>query len=163
MAYDLFLLATLIVNLFFSPNLPNPNSLEVSNNNSDLVLVTRVIDGDTFEIESGQKVRLIGVDSPESVAPGKKVTCFGTEASNYTKSRLEGKLIELKKDVSETDKYHRLLRYVYLDGKLFNDELVREGYALATTFPPDVFFQQMFITSQTFAKDNKKGLWSKCN
>src|SRR3990167_3408922 len=81
---------------------------------TNTVLVTRVIDGDTIEIEGGQKVRYIGIDTPETVDPRKPVQCFGVEASNKNKELVSGKRDRLEKDVSETDKYGRLLRYIYI-------------------------------------------------
>jgi len=126
------------------------------------VKVVRVVDGDTFEIEGGQKVRLVGVDTPESVHPdAAKNTEFGKTASNYTKSTLEGKTVYLEKDVSETDKYGRLLRFVYLeDGTFFNELLVKEGYAKVYTYPPDVKYADVFVAAEKYARENNKGLWA---
>jgi len=131
-----------------------------SENNRQKVKVIRVIDGDTIEIEGSQKVRLIGINTPETVDPNRPVGCYGQEASNFTKSRLEGKNVELEKDVSETDKYSRLLRYVWLEGTLFNETLVREGYAQVSTYPPDVKYQEKFLAAQAEAQNGKKGLWN---
>src|SRR4030042_2567140 len=78
------------------------------------ILVTRVIDGDTIEIEGGQKVRYIGIDTPEKVDPRPSVQCYGKEAAAKNKELVEGKRVRLEKDVSETDKYGRLLRYVFV-------------------------------------------------
>lgn len=99
---------------------------------ADTVLVKRVIDGDTFVTDTGQKVRLIGVDTPETVHPSKPVQFFGKEASNFTKSHLEGKTVQLEYDWQKTDKYNRTLAYVYLDSTFFNALLVQEGYAVAS-------------------------------
>lgn len=131
------------------------------------VLVTRVVDGDTIEIATGQTIRFIGIDTPETVDPRRPVGCFGKEASNETKSLLSGKEVILQKDVSETDKYKRLLRYVYLplenNQLLFvNDYLVRTGFAKASTYPPDVKFSEQFREAEQTARENKKGLWEKC-
>jgi micrococcal nuclease len=122
------------------------------------VLVIRVIDGDTIEIEGGQKVRYIGIDTPETVDPRKPVQCFGIEASNKNKELVEGKKVVLEKDVSETDKYGRLLRYIYVDGLFVNDHLVREGYAYAYTYPPNVKYTDQFLEAQKEAKENNRGL-----
>jgi micrococcal nuclease len=124
--------------------------------------VARVVDGDTFEIEGGRKVRLIGVDTPESVHPDPaRNTEFGKTASAFTRNRLEGKDVYLEKDVSETDKYGRLLRYAYLaDGTFFNELLVSEGMANPATFPPDVKYADVFVKAQQYARDNNKGLWA---
>lgn len=131
------------------------------------VAVTKVIDGDTFEITGGLKVRMLGIDTPETKDPRRSVGCFGKEASNKTKQLLEGKVVILQKDISEKDKYNRLLRYVYLpleDGKwLFvNDYLVREGYANVLTFPPDVKFAEQLRKAEKEAREGKRGLWGRC-
>lgn len=131
------------------------------------VLVTAVIDGDTIKVKDGQTVRLIGIDTPETKHPRKSVQCFGKEASNETKNLLEGKAVILQKDVSETDQYKRVLRYVFLpleNGELLfvNDYLVREGFARVLTYPPDVKYNEQFREAEREAKENKKGLWGKC-
>lgn len=137
---------------------------------AERVLVTRVVDGDTIEIEGGQKVRYLGINTPETVDPRKTVQCFGKESSNKNKELVEGKKVRLEKDVSETDKYGRLLRYVYLPaekgggGEIFvNDYLVQEGYATATSYPPDIKYQDKFKAAETSARDTKKGLWGSCS
>lgn len=132
------------------------------------LLVTRVVDGDTIQLQNGKTVRFIGIDTPETVDPRRPVGCFGKEASNEAKKLMDQKIVILEKDISETDKYNRLLRYVYLsleNGQtLFvNDYLVREGYAKASTYPPDVKFTQQFLEAEKEARVNKKGLWGKCN
>lgn len=131
------------------------------------VLVSSVVDGDTIELENSKTVRLVGIDTPETVDPRRPIGCFGKEASNETKSLLSGKKVILQKDVSETDKYKRLLRYVFLpleDGQtLFvNDYLVREGFAKVYTYPPDVKFDEQFRQAEKEARESKKGLWGKC-
>jgi endonuclease YncB( thermonuclease family) len=113
--------------------------------------VTRVVDGDTIHVMldgRDQTVRLIGVDTPESVAPNQPVECYGKEASDFTRARLMGKAVVLEPDVSETDRFGRLLRYAWLDGTLFNEALVREGYAQVSTFPPDVKYVDRFLAAQ---------------
>ena len=141
------------------------------------VLVTKVVDGDTIEIsaiggsssgrEGGQKVRYVGIDTPETVDPRRAVGCFGKEASNKNKELVEGKVVILEKDITNVDKYNRLLRYVYLkqsDGSLLfvNDYLVREGYAKNYTYPPDVKFNEQFRQAEREAREANKGLWNKC-
>lgn len=124
--------------------------------------VTRVIDGDTIELENNQRVRYIGIDTPETVDPRKPVQCFGQEASAKNKELVEGKTVNLEKDVSDIDKYGRLLRYVYVDNIFVNDYLVKEGFAHASTFPPDVKYQDIFRESARQAKSQGIGLWSSC-
>src|SRR3989344_6996325 len=93
-----------------------------------LIKVTRVIDGDTIEIEGGQKVRYIGIDTPETVDPRSLPQCFGKEAASKNRELVEGKKVRLEKDILDKDKYGRLLRYVYLpdsnSGIFINDYLV---------------------------------------
>lgn len=131
------------------------------------VLVIRVVDGDTIEIEGGQKVRYIGIDTPETVDPRRAMACFGKEASNKNKELVEGKVVILEKDITNVDKYNRLLRYVYLkqvDGTLLfvNDYLVREGFAKNYTYPPDIKFNVQFLEAEKEARENNRGLWNKC-
>lgn len=124
-------------------------------------VVKRVVDGDTIELENGEKVRYIGINTPETVDPRKSVECFGKEASNKNKELVEGKKVRLEKDISDRDKYNRLLRYVYLEnGTFINLELVKQGYAQVSTYPPDVKFQSDFQNTQDEAKKSKLGLWA---
>lgn len=128
----------------------------------DGVLVTRVVDGDTIEIEGGQKVRYIGIDTPETVDPRKGVQCFGKEAAAKNRELVEGKRVRLEKDVSETDKYSRLLRYVYVGDSFVNEILVKEGYAFSSTYPPDVKNQYLFTKAEKEAREASRGLWGSC-
>lgn len=143
-----------------------------SKNTFESVTVERVIDGDTIVVSGGQKVRLILVDTPETKHPTKGVEYFGKEASAYTTSKLAGKTVYLQKDVSETDKYGRLLRYVWLarpssnepsDSEVaklcFNSILLENGYGKLATFPPDVKYADFFRTRQHIAMNNGYGLW----
>ncbi len=141
---------------------------QVKSDESMLYVVARAIDGDTIELESGEKVRYIGIDTPETKHPKKAVQCFGKEAHEKNKELVEGKYVRLERDVSERDKYGRLLRYVYVvntdsNEEIFvNAELVSKGYAHASTFPPDVKFQEIFLDGQDFAREHKLGLWGGC-
>ena len=135
---------------------------EAGKNFDELVQVTRVIDGDTIEIEGTKRVRYIGIDTPESVNPEQPVECFALSASNKNKELVEGKMVRLEKDVSETDQYGRLLRYVYQGETFVNNQLVAEGFANVSTFPPDVKYQQIFITSEQVARNDNIGLWGEC-
>lgn len=125
----------------------------------EAVTVVRVIDGDTIEIEGGERVRYIGVDTPESTT---RQECFGAEATRRNRELLEGREVELEKDVSETDRYGRLLRYIWADGELVNEALVREGFAVVSTYPPDVKYQEGFLAAQQEARAAGAGLWSAC-
>jgi micrococcal nuclease len=116
----------------------------------------RVIDGDTIEIAGGAHVRYIGMDTPETYP---KVEFYGPEAKAKNIELVEGKLVTLEKDVSETDKYGRLLRYVYVDGVFVNGELVRLGYAEAVSYPPDTRYQWQLEQLEKEAKAAKLGIW----
>lgn len=124
--------------------------------------VKRVVDGDTFETETKEKIRLIGVDTPETVKPGSPVETYGKEASDYTKKRLTGKTITAFTDTEDKDKYGRLLRYVFVDGetRMFNEELIAEGYANVMTVPPNVMYAKSFVKLEREARSQKKGLWA---
>lgn len=121
--------------------------------------ITRIIDGDTVELDTGETVRYIGIDTPETRDPRRGVECYGPEASKKNQELVLNREVKLEKDVSETDRYGRLLRYVYLDGQLINETLVREGFALAADFPPDVKYSKNFHTAQNLAQQEEKGLW----
>ncbi len=128
----------------------------------ELVKVTKVIDGDTIEIEGGYRLRYIGIDTPETVHPSKAVQCFGKEASAKNRELVDGKIVRLERDITELDRYGRLLRYVWLDDILVNELLVREGFATSYTYPPDVKYQERFVQAGKEARENKKGLWVSC-
>ena len=128
----------------------------------NLVKVVRVVDGDTIEIEGGEKVRYIGIDTPETVDPRKPVQCFGVEASKKNKEMVEGKMVRLEKDITDRDKYNRLLRYIWLDDVFVNLELVKQGFAYSYSYPPDIKYQDQIVNAQQEAKAAIRGLWSAC-
>lgn len=134
----------------------------VSSETSNLIRVDRVVDGDTIVLEGGWVLRYIGIDTPETKDPRKPVQCFGEKASEENKKLVEGKMVRLEKDVSETDRYGRLLRYVYVDDIFVNDYLVKGGFSHASSYPPDVRYQQQFTQSEKEARENNRGLWSNC-
>ena len=150
-----------------------------TNNTFDEAKVIRVVDGDTIHVLfNGQKykIRMIGVDTPETVHPNKPVEFYGKEASNFTKKSLSNKTVYLQKDVSETDRYGRLLRYVWLSrpssnepdeneivDKMYNAILVKQGYAQAYTYQPDSKYSHIFTRLQHKARENNLGLWSSGN
>lgn len=126
--------------------------------------VVRVVDGDTIvcDVDGEEiKVRLIGIDTPETVHPEKDVEYFGEEASAYTTEKLDGQDVLLEYDVEPTDRYGRDLAYVWLeDGTLFNDQLVLEGYATVATFPPNVKYVDRFTESARLARERGAGLYA---
>lgn len=136
------------------------SSQEVVSSGEEWAMVARVIDGDTIELENGEKLRYIGINTPESVDPRRKVECFGKESAAFNKSMVEGIHVRLEKDISDRDKYGRLLRFVYLeDGTLVNEVLVREGYAYASPYVPDLSRKELFRGAESDAKENHRGLW----
>ena len=134
--------------------------------NNGLHKIVRVIDGDTIVIRIDNKietVRLIGINTPETVDPRRPVECFGIEASNKAKEILSGKNIRLEADniVSERDKYGRLLRYIFLeDGTNFNKMMISEGYAYEYTYDLPYKYQDEFKQAEKDAREAKKGLWA---
>lgn len=126
------------------------------------VLVTRVIDGDTIEIAGGERVRYIGIDTPETVSPRKPIQCFGKEASQRNTELVLGKNVRLVSDVRDRDQYGRLLRYVYVDDLFINRELIAEGYARIETIPPDVAHAKEFLAAERDARATRRGLWAAC-
>ena len=128
--------------------------------------VKRVVDGDTVVIDYhgvSEKIRLIGINTPETVDPRKPVECFGKEASNRMKSLIEGKSVYLETDASqgERDKYGRILAYLYLeDGQMVNRKMIAEGYAYEYTYMHPYNYQQDFKDALSFAKNSKQGLWA---
>ncbi len=159
--------------IFFASNSNNSNTRNENNNKKENIDKTQcsgktscqakviyVIDGDTIYLATGEKVRYVGINAPEIHHPYKKVECFGKEASQENKNLVEGKNVILIKDISDKDKYGRLLRYVYADDIFVNDFLVKNGYALVSTFPPDVENKNLFLESENYARKNYLGLWS---
>ncbi len=124
------------------------------------VQVIRIIDGDTFEIEGAERVRLIGVDTPESVQSDTPVECYARESSEYLKELIEGKTVKLVRDTTNRDQYGRLLRYVYLDGIFVNEKIVREGYAQSVAYRPDTRLQSQLDRAEQVARRDSKGRWN---
>ena len=124
----------------------------------DTATVTRVVDGDTIIIDTGQRVRYIGIDTPE-VYPQKEA--LGMEAWQANRQLVEGKEVRLEQDVSETDKYGRLLCYVFVDGIFVNAELVRQGLAEAKAYPPDTKYQDLLEELEREAREARRGIWAK--
>lgn len=128
--------------------------------------VVRTVDGDTIVVAidgTDEKIRLIGVDTPESVDPRKTVECFGKEASNFTKNLLSGKQVRLEADPTQgdRDKYGRLLRYVFLgDETLVNKLIITEGYGHEYTYRIPYQYQQEFKDAQNKARTEGRGLWA---
>jgi micrococcal nuclease len=127
--------------------------------------VVRAVDGDTIVVRLDgreQRVRYIGVNTPESVDPRRPAQCFGKEAAARNHELVAAKIVRLDRDVSDVDQFGRLLRYVFVDGRFVNAELVREGYAQAVTHPPDLKYADLFRSLEHEARAANRGLWHGC-
>ena len=152
-------------------------TVPISLSHAETFRVKRVIDGDTLKINykgKQESIRLIGIDAPEST-PNKKakndakrsgedlknITAMGKEVTKYVKSLVKpGDTVRIEFDVEKRDKYGRLLGYVYLsDGKMLNEEIVKDGYANLMTVPPNVKYQERFLKAYREARESKRGLW----
>jgi micrococcal nuclease len=135
---------------------------------STVYFVTRVVDGDTIVVSGNgatTTVRLIGIDTPETVKPHTPVQCYGPEASKKAKEMLTGIFVHIETDPTQDtyDKYHRLLAYVFLpDGTSFNEYMVRNGYAREYTYDKPYHYQAQFKDDQKKAQQEKIGLWRAC-
>lgn len=130
--------------------------------NTEPQLVVEAIDGDTIKIKDNIRVRLIGIDSPE------KGECYYEEARAFAKELLDDEYVELRKDVSDKDKYDRLLRHVILikseeDNIIVADHIVRNGYARAVSSPPDNIYRDLLSSAQEEAKREERGIWKECS
>jgi micrococcal nuclease len=139
-------------------------------------VVTRVVDGDTIEVRITDRldgpgagrarvgadydVRLLGIDTPESVDPDSPVECYGPEASAATAALVEGETVTLVRDVEERDQYRRLLRYVYLGEEMVDARLVANGYAVAYSYPPNVRHAELLTELTRAARAQGRGLWA---
>ncbi|WP_322795088.1 thermonuclease family protein [Tepidiforma sp.] len=124
--------------------------------------VTAVVDGDTIDVggcADAGRVRLILIDTPEIFGGAR---CFSREASDYTKQFLLGRTVGLERNVSNTDRYGRFLRYAWLDGELFNERIVRDGYAVLAEFPPDLKYRDRIAAAEAEARAANRGLWAAC-
>lgn len=159
------------INQRYTPNEQPPITAPSENkevSNTELYKVVSIQDGDTITVsvaDTDEKVRLIGVDTPETRDPRTSVQCYGKAASEYTKSLLLNQQVELVKDPTnnDRDRYNRLLRYVYLsDGKLVNASIIEQGYGFAYTIFPFEKMNEFKLLEQS-AKERNLGLWGSCN
>ena len=156
-----------LVTFFLGKDSINPQESLLGEKERETFRVIKVIDGDTIQVLVGGKketVRLIGIDTPDTVDPKMEVECFGKEASDKMKSLLNDKSVVLKNDpnVSERDKYGRLLRYIFLkDDTNVNKLMIQEGYAHEYTYESNPYkYQSEFRLAEKKAQDQKKGLWT---
>ena len=129
-------------------------------------IVSRIVDGDTVELSDGRKLRYIGIDTPESVNPRKEVECFSKEASKANEILVLNKEVWLEKDITDSDRYGRVLRYVYIVDPetkkviFVNQKLVSQGFAHAYRYEPDTKYYDLFKSLENQAKSTQRGLWS---
>lgn len=155
--------------IFLSIMIFNFLAIVYASSNVSLFKVTSIVDGDTIKVDVGGKtetIRLLGIDTPETVDPRKPVQCFGLAASDKMKSFVLGKSVLLSDDSTQgnRDKYNRLLRYVYLpDSKktFVNGEMVKQGYAFSYRQYPTKFLNK-FNNFEKYARENNLGLWKSC-
>lgn len=147
--------------------------VEQAGNIYEDILVKRVIDGDTFILDNGERVRLIGIDTPETRVNNRiygqaqrskrdiqTIMDFGKRAYEFTRSLVDTKRVRLEFDVERFDKYGRLLCYVYLkDGTFVNAEIIKQGYAYLLSIPPNVRYADLFRKFFEEARENNRGLW----
>ncbi|MFA6551794.1 MAG: thermonuclease family protein [Patescibacteria group bacterium] len=156
----------LVSNISNESSAENENYKENKVDKKQYYLVTKVVDGDTIDVLTGtttERVRLIGINTPETVDPRKLVECFGKEASAKAHELLENKKVYLEVDETQDnrDKYKRLLRYAFReDGVFYNLEIIKQGYAYEYTYQIPYKYQMEFKAAQVYAKENKLGLWA---
>jgi micrococcal nuclease len=129
------------------------------------VTVVRVVDGDTVEVRGPaglERIRLLGVNTPETHHPDRPVECFGPEAEAFTRRALTGRRVRLEDDVEGHDRYGRRLAYVLLDGRRFNDRLLRRGYARLLIVPPNGSHRREMLAAEMEARRAGRGLWARC-
>ncbi len=134
---------------------------------ADVATIVSVVDGDTIVLKvqnQTETVRLLGIDTPETVHPSKPIECFGPEASAFTKATLiKGSAVKLVRDVEPRDRYQRLLVYLFLaDGTLFNQLLIDRGFARTLSIEPNTAFASQFAWHESNAKNRRVGLWQSC-
>ena len=128
--------------------------------------VTAVVDGDTLDVAVAgrpERVRLLGVDTPETVDPRQPIGCYGPEAAAFTTRRLTGRTVRLRFDRQRRDRYGRLLAYVEVDGRRFNDELLALGYARLLVIPPNGRHGRAMLDEELAARSAGRGLWGACS
>ncbi|MEK6732847.1 MAG: thermonuclease family protein [Candidatus Omnitrophota bacterium] len=156
------LIASLVINFSRHTNL----TTQFNNSGSGkYYTINRVVDGDTIELSNRETVRYIGIDTPE--IREKKGSAwiysprpYAEEAKSFNEKLVKGKSVRLEFDVQKKDKYNRFLAYVYAGENMANLEMVKQGYGMIYTYPPNVRYSEKFLEAQKEARDNKRGIWS---
>ena len=136
-----------------------------SGGDAPAVRVEAVVDGDTLDVAWNgrrERVRLLGVDTPETVDPDRPVGCYGPEAAAFTHRRLQGRTVRLRFDRQRRDRFGRVLAYVQVDGRRFNDELLAGGYARLLVIPPNGRHARAMLDQELKARSAGRGLWGAC-
>jgi len=162
--YAVSLIAILVTFLIINFSRHTNSTIQFNNSAHGYYNVSRVVDGDTIELSNGETVRYIGIDTPEVREKDGSGWIynpmpFAEKAKDLNRKLVEGKSVKLELDVQKKDKYKRLLAYVYIEDKMVNIEMVRQGLAMIYTYPPNVKYSQRFLDAQREAMDNKRGLW----
>lgn len=158
-------IAALLVLVFAGENVSKTSNVQGLSDERTTATVVRVVDGDTIDalvVGQTKRIRLIGINTPETVDPRRPVECFGAEASHKAKEILNGRQVTVESDSTQgdADKYGRLLRYVFLeDGTNFNLLMIREGYAYEYTYNAPYKYHQEFNAAEQEARTKKAGLW----
>ena len=147
---------------------PATNTIVDEEIQQEKVIITSVTDGDTLRADINgvnKPIRLIGIDTPELSHPSEPVQCYSQEAKKALEDLVLDKEVILEPDISDTDKYNRLLRYIWIDEVLVNEYMTQNGYAFSSAYPPDTKYQNRINAGEEYAKSNSLGLWAKdtCN
>lgn len=159
----LLLFGLLFILSFLGTETFEPSTLGTSDNTQQY-LVERIVDGDTLKLSSDGEsltIRLIGIDAPETKHPTKQVECFGKEATAFLTQLLTDQYVSIEFDPSqgETDRYGRLLLYIWLEDRLINEEMIINGYASEYTYSSVYKYQQRFKSAEKSAREKRLGLW----
>lgn len=161
-----FVVGTVLYLYGYSPRQINRITSEIrsvyGSADSEEAWISRVVDGDTVQLDDGRYVRYIGINTPELTNMKAGTECYAREAYLFNRNLVANKKVRLEKDVSDQDRYGRLLRYVYADKVMINMLLVEQGYAQVATYPPDVKHQTDFLQAERDARSRNKGLWNEC-
>lgn len=147
----------------YAGDLSSPSSITYFQSTSSFhdAFVTKVIDGDSIIIDSGEEIRYIGIDTAEIVSPNEKFQCFGDVARIYNEELVLGKTITIQQEISDTDTAGRSLRHVYVDNQLVSILLLEQGLARTYSVPPDIGLHLLFQHVEEIAKQRGRGVWGK--
>ena len=161
MKLNIFSITTLVIVLITSCSI---GKKEFQLNEDVLYKVVRIVDGDTYVLEDGngtkEKIRIIGVNTPETKHPKKGLEPFGIEATTFAKKHLSNTVVKLKFEKGKRDRYKRVLAHVYVNGIHFNKMLIDSGFAKASFYSPNYKYRDAFKQAEEIAISKKLGMWS---